>query len=242
MEVHAHSHTARKKWTHYLWEFLMLFLAVFCGFLAENQREHIVEHRREKHFGLQLLADMREDSALYSKFSKRVNGLLIKYKSFTTLMASKVPLSDTTVITSVMPLYWVYSVNATTTTYSQMKSSGSLRYIGNQTLIDDLQKYYEITLPRLLVNVNDHRNFFYKHIEPFFLNHFEMRDLDIWNDSLVNKKTVYINRTPESDFQLRNIMNSYQQDLDGIVKTFLQPNEDKAHELISLLKKEYHLK
>jgi hypothetical protein len=30
MEVHAHAHTARKKWTHYLWEFLMLFLAVFC--------------------------------------------------------------------------------------------------------------------------------------------------------------------------------------------------------------------
>ena len=46
MEVHHHAHlasgethTSRKKWTHYLWEFLMLFLAVFCGFLAENQRE-----------------------------------------------------------------------------------------------------------------------------------------------------------------------------------------------------------
>ena len=24
MEVHAHSHTARKKWTYYLWEVLML--------------------------------------------------------------------------------------------------------------------------------------------------------------------------------------------------------------------------
>jgi hypothetical protein len=45
MEVHTHTHTARKKWTHYLWEFLMLFLAVFAGFLAENQREHIVEHQ-----------------------------------------------------------------------------------------------------------------------------------------------------------------------------------------------------
>ena len=28
MEVPAHTHTARKKWTHYFWEFLMLFLAV----------------------------------------------------------------------------------------------------------------------------------------------------------------------------------------------------------------------
>ena len=46
MEVHHHSspapggsHTPRKKWTHYFWEFLMLFLAVFCGFLAEYQLE-----------------------------------------------------------------------------------------------------------------------------------------------------------------------------------------------------------
>ena len=81
-----------------------------------------------------------------------------------------------------------------------------------------------------------------EHIEPFFLNHFEMRDIDIWNDSLINKKTTYINRTTESDFQLRNIMNSYQQDLEGILKTFSQPNENKNHQLIALLKKEYHLK
>ena len=47
MEVHAHTHTERKKWTHYLWEFLMLFLAVFCGFLAENQREHLLEQQRD---------------------------------------------------------------------------------------------------------------------------------------------------------------------------------------------------
>ena len=29
MEVHHHAHTARKKWTHYFWKSLMLFLAVF---------------------------------------------------------------------------------------------------------------------------------------------------------------------------------------------------------------------
>ena len=48
MEVHHRSHTTGKKWTHYFWEFLMLFLAVFCGFLAENQREHVIEKKREK--------------------------------------------------------------------------------------------------------------------------------------------------------------------------------------------------
>jgi hypothetical protein len=47
MEVHHHAHTARKKWTHYFWEFFMLFLAVTAGFLVENQREHFIEHKRK---------------------------------------------------------------------------------------------------------------------------------------------------------------------------------------------------
>ena len=64
MEVHAHSHTERKKWTHYFWEFLMLFLAVFCGFLAENQREHMVEHQREKQYMNSLITDLKGDTAL----------------------------------------------------------------------------------------------------------------------------------------------------------------------------------
>src|ERR1700740_2070206 len=62
MEVHSHSHTPRKKWTHYFWEFLMLFLAVFCGFLAENQREHYVEHQREKKYISSLIQDLKADT------------------------------------------------------------------------------------------------------------------------------------------------------------------------------------
>ncbi len=45
MEVHRHNHRPVTKWTHYLWEFLMLFLAVFCGFMAENLREHSIEKK-----------------------------------------------------------------------------------------------------------------------------------------------------------------------------------------------------
>ena len=70
MEVHHHAHTAypdshrgRKKWTHYLWEFIMLFLAVFCGFLAENIREHIVEKKKESHTVETLVDDIIKDSS-----------------------------------------------------------------------------------------------------------------------------------------------------------------------------------
>ena len=62
MEVHHHSHTPRKNWTHYFWEFLMLFLAVFAGFLAENEREHFIEHKREKKLIKEMVEDLKKDT------------------------------------------------------------------------------------------------------------------------------------------------------------------------------------
>src|SRR5215204_6589542 len=64
MEVHAHTHTPRKKWTHYFWEFLMLFLAVFCGFLAENWREHYIEHKRSQGLSISLKKDLTRDTTV----------------------------------------------------------------------------------------------------------------------------------------------------------------------------------
>ena len=48
MEIHAQElHKAPGHGLkHYLFEFLMFFLAVFCGFLAENYGETKVEHQR----------------------------------------------------------------------------------------------------------------------------------------------------------------------------------------------------
>jgi hypothetical protein len=63
MEVHNHAHTSRKKWTHYFWEFLMLFLAVFCGFLAENYRETIINKEKAHHYIQNMVADLKADTA-----------------------------------------------------------------------------------------------------------------------------------------------------------------------------------
>ena len=42
----------------------MLFLAVFCGFLAEYQLEHKIEKNREKQFMLSMIGDLKEDTSL----------------------------------------------------------------------------------------------------------------------------------------------------------------------------------
>ena len=77
MEVHHHVNTQRKKWTHYFWEFLMLFLAVFCGFIAENIREHQVEKVREKEYKKSLLNDIKEDTVEMNKSIERAKFAII---------------------------------------------------------------------------------------------------------------------------------------------------------------------
>jgi len=144
MEVHHHSHTSRKKWTHYFWEFLMLFLAVFAGFLAENQREHYVEKQREKLFMNSLLQDLKTDTSIFNEViqlqtesNKMIDTLISLLKSPDRknstgkiyFLAKTIPLSDVGLL----------SLNKT---YEQMKNSGNLRLIHDISLLDTLGLYY----------------------------------------------------------------------------------------------------
>ena len=65
MEVHHHTHKPKteKHFKHYLFEFLMLFLAISAGFLVENLREHYVENKREKVFINSYVEDLKQDTA-----------------------------------------------------------------------------------------------------------------------------------------------------------------------------------
>ncbi len=64
MEVHhAHAPAKEKHFRHYLFEFLMLFLAITLGFFVENMRERYTEHLREKEFARLLYADLKKDTA-----------------------------------------------------------------------------------------------------------------------------------------------------------------------------------
>jgi hypothetical protein len=94
MELHAHTHTPRKKWTHYFWEFLMLFLAVFCGFLAEYQLEHKIEKERGKQYMFSLYEDLKTDTI-------RLNEMLLYDKDKIAALADMEACYDT--ITSNKP-------------------------------------------------------------------------------------------------------------------------------------------
>src|SRR5438067_7071196 len=79
MEVHKHTHhvTHKKKWTEYLLEFFMLFLAVTLGFIAENLREHFAEHKNAGILAQSLFEDVKKDTAslrsLITFSNKKIN-------------------------------------------------------------------------------------------------------------------------------------------------------------------------
>src|SRR5512147_1510903 len=88
MEVHAHTHTERKKWTHYLWEFLMLFLAVFCGFLAEYLLEHKIEREREKQYMVSLISDLKDDTVIINQQIEQLKTGALLFDSLSILLQS----------------------------------------------------------------------------------------------------------------------------------------------------------
>jgi len=141
MEVHHHPHTPGKKWTHYLWEFLMLFLAVFCGFLAENQREHIAERHRAHEFARSLAYDLSRDTSNMLYIIGRIN---IQIRNTDSLKAylqrhkfsevRNIDLFSLTIVDRYPAYRWSRS------TLEQIKNSGSLRYFSD-TIIRYISAY-----------------------------------------------------------------------------------------------------
>lgn len=144
MEVHHHPHIhGKKNWKAYLWEFLMLFLAVTLGFFVENQREHYIEHTRAKAFAASMVSELEADTTelkgyiRYMTFAARYTDTLMEL--FSASEPRKIPPGK---------LYWYglwggasRSFVSNDATFQQMKSSGSLRYFTNKTINHEVGRY-----------------------------------------------------------------------------------------------------
>ena len=146
MEVHAHTHTPRKKWTHYFWEFLMLFLAVFCGFLAENQREHYVEAHRAEDYAKSFYNDLKSDTADINKGQRYIRFFISVLDSFSSIAGSGY---GKTLVPGTFYYYGrevthAYPIDWSRSTLNQLIQSGNLRYIKNKELVNKINQYYAL--------------------------------------------------------------------------------------------------
>jgi hypothetical protein len=261
MEVHHHTHhEGKKNWKSYFWEFLMLFLAVFCGFLAEYQLEHKIERDRAKELALSFYEELKNDSANATiKVQNR-----IKQENAFLYLRNYFKDSSLTQVSKTFTLNFLYGIlfrspaifDPRTAVLEQLKNSGSLRYFKNE----ELQKLIgDISVA--IHNINDRQalenSIRIDYLNPIIVEHydydFEMilrrgRETDIFSAT-----TEYENSNEVIPFHFRaiekfdkeramNIMSFYcMAGMESTRTVHLKRYIDLNTALLKLLRNEYHL-
>ena len=251
MEVHQHTHTPRKKWTHYFWEFFMLFLAVTLGFFVENQREHYIEGQREKKYIQNLVHDLARDTVNYNlsialrlKRERQAHQLITmlyspdrnKHLAELYYFARQMPRMNTI----------FYSTDAT---MNQLKNSGALRLIKKTEVADSIVAYSAATeaYAENRKTEMETRNVFRDAMGHVFDASVLLNMIDSAGDDM--DKTVMspefvkplITENQQTINHLCTLVHFlYSQSILG--RKNLSKHKEQACRLIELLKKEYHLK
>ena len=245
MEVHAHTHTPRKKWTHYFWDFLMLFLAVFCGFLAENFREHQVEHQREKQFMTTLIEDLKDDIALADEQIITHKQKILQNDSLIELLNINNP-----ELVNRNDLYYFARIGNRTVffynndrTIEQLKSSGGLRLIRKKNVSNEIMRYYrKIEELKMVENYDAEEQAGYKELAVKIFDPIVFKNM---SRTLIVQR---LNNNPKLLTTDRVLLTEFAgkvQYLNGSRIRQFNMKEDirkSALSLIELLKKEYSLK
>jgi hypothetical protein len=140
MEVHHPHHPAhKKKWNEYLLEFFMLFFAVTLGFLAENLRDQYIEKERAHELIIQLKTDIKNNIHSIDSVINRDKSLIQKFDSAMVYLVSSPKIDADSLFYNLPPN--IYRYLSKNDTYDQMRSSGSLRYIKDVSLLQLILNY-----------------------------------------------------------------------------------------------------
>jgi hypothetical protein len=147
MEVHHHPNLKHEKkpWKEYLLEGLMIFLAVFMGFIAESLREHIGDRERGKLYMESLVKDLKLDTAVLSTAAKLKETRMLSIDSVLNYLAAnrdvkKVPVST---YRQMRRAQWDMFFIHHSGTIDQLKNSGGLRLIHEKPIVDSIEHYYQ---------------------------------------------------------------------------------------------------
>lgn len=128
----------------------MLFLAVTLGFFVENQREHFVEHQREKKFMKSMLHDLSRDTTAMTSHAQFQSRAVVYADSLVQILNGANASSfgnDIYYYSRILSIFnpFFYS----TATINQLKSTGSLRLIRKSDIVDSILNYYDIYAQRI---------------------------------------------------------------------------------------------
>ena len=141
---HPHHITHKKKWTEYLLEFFMLFLAVFLGFVAENVREDNKESRTAKEYMQAYKLDLIRNQGTIHTNDNLYISLIPVYDSICNIYYTK---RENIEIKRLERLLYEGKRSIltliSTPTYAQLLNSGGLKNIPGISLRDNMAAYYD---------------------------------------------------------------------------------------------------
>jgi hypothetical protein len=245
MEVHHHAHTTGKKWTHYFWEFLMLFLAVFCGFLAENYRETLVNKEKAHHYIQNMVADLKADTAdlNFSIYYQQLwcdhldSALQVRIDRLQDIN------SQDTFYYHFLPFYcWIQPFIQNDNTITQLKAGG-FNLIRNAKVVDSINLVYNFY--RGVQFATDYNNTCYWDIARKAQ---ELMDMPVPPTTIEENIPKHILQNKEIFFQydkpaIHQLYSMIANAKGSLLTTIVEEKQykEKAERLLNYLQKEYHL-
>ena len=228
----------------------MLFLAVFCGFLAENQREHFIEHKREKQYIRSMIRDVATDTLnINDLIHNPTNGFIAIERNCDSLIEGFDEYSKHFTVAGEKRLGrllqgfpdFIY----TDRTMQQLKNAGGLRLIRNLTAVDSIVGYDAAVRDLLMELAGIGESF--TAIRNFRIDNFNVRKLNELRKNHSNteiekmKVSFWASPTEKVHDKLYSLIWRYKAVIRNRANE-LNKIKKKGTRLIQVLKKEYHLR
>jgi len=260
MEVHHHPHVEKKNFKEYFLEFLMIFLAVTMGFIAENIRELHAENERASELAKSFYEELKSDSATMKMAieNRDRRDIALNYlKSY--YSDSSIASCSKTFAINFFYVYETFNVSVfepNDAILQELKNSGSLRYFKSlelQKLTDNLSVRINYVRARNQIEWT----YYNEHLIPFLQSHNDQAVLNLFQkDSKIwvldamrqyeaNNEPIIFHFQKRETFDKVEAVNSI-----GFYQIITRSNARKAyqdyillnHQLLEVLRKEYDLK
>jgi hypothetical protein len=237
----------------------MLFLAVFCGFLAENWRERMAEKERATDLAHSFYDELKRDSAsiqtVQMRRIRRDSALTYLKKYFRDSSITHCPKAFGVNFTYAFEIFSPYLFEPKDAILDQLKNSGSLRYFKSmelQKLTGDLSE----AIANIRTRNGYESNYVDANFHPYLIKHNDMEFFDKINsryklyffDALAQYENsteifpFHFNKPEEFDkTESVNMLGSYQMICYGASIRQYADYQKLNTQLLQELRKEYHI-
>ncbi|HTS42856.1 MAG TPA: hypothetical protein VMH01_00560 [Puia sp.] len=248
MEVHHHPdiHHKPKKWKEYFLEFLMIFLAVTMGFIAENLREHLTNKSKGKEYIVAFIRNVKDDTAdlrhVIESDGKQVKGIdsIIQLSHLNMAIDSN---RKSFYYLTIKYLYNSSSFRSNDATLQQLKSTGDYRLIEGAHVADSISKYDAEV--QGIYSQGAYYNAYFKEILSLLdevSNVIVLEDtLFIKDGKIMDKPFPPLRGDNEKLQTLFNKIFVFKIIARSYIENYLKPQLENAERLIAFLKKEYDI-